>query len=1032
MLGKTYIKTILREITSSFGRFAAIFAIVALGVGFLSGLLATSPNMKSSLNRYFAESNMMDIFIKSTVGLTEEDASAIRALPEIEFLLPAFVTDKLIEIHNETLVARIYGLPLERIHERDFLNRMELLEGRLPQSGNECLVEMGGSFLSSIDIGTVINIIDDDNFFNATQFTVTGIVRSPLFISSEREPSNIGSGRLGAVIYIHQENYSLPAYTDFYITLHSPFPGFSAAYQDFVNTVKGRIEMIGIARSNIRHSEINERLALAEDDLRMATGRAEQELTSARRILDQGSAEISRALSELAEAERKLTEGRLLLAERREMAERELDENESALNRGEAELASARRTLEENGALLENARDEVERHRGRWYVNISSRRRSEIERFDSAVSAYNAGLATLTEQEGELQRARLELNAGRQRVNEEFAVAERELDRIQREINAGRARLTRERQQLALGEEEFRTQSGNVSSRLISGGEELAQARQSADIAPRWYVLDRNANVGSMNFKANVEKISDVARVFPLFFILIAMLVVLTTMTRMIDEERLQIGTLKALGYQKRAILLKYLIYCGITGTLGSVVGTIVGFQILPRIIHNAFGTVYHLPPLVIEFDHVLALVSCAFVIFSVTAATVYACYRSLIEKPTSLLLPRAPKSGKRIFLEYIPFIWNPMKFTHKVTARNLIRQKKHFFMTITGIAGCTALMIAAFGLRDSMSDIARTQFEDILQYDVQIDLQSELSLDELRDRFGGWTVIHSETGYIVSGNQRFNIVIMVPQNAQELSRAISLHNRRTRNPIPFSDTHVVLTERIAEEFNLRRGDTFTIENSRGQRAVFTLSDTTENYVGITAYIGLEAYIREFGNNLSFMTLFGYTGIRDQSAQDSFTVQMLSNPDVRAVEFTSQIQRTYTNLLNSIGFVVLVLIFSAGMLAMIVLYNLTNINISERTREIATLRVLGFHKTESAIYIFREISILSIIGAFIGLGLGIPLHRFIINVAENPDLMFGRNIAALSFILSVFITLFFSAMVNIIMLKKIGSIKMTDSLKAID
>jgi putative ABC transport system permease protein len=378
-----------------------------------------------------------------------------------------------------------------------------------------------------------------------------------------------------------------------------------------------------------------------------------------------------------------------------------------------------------------------------------------------------------------------------------------------------------------------------------------------------------------------------------------------------------------------------------------------------------------------------------------------------------------------------MPFLWNRMKFTHKVTARNLIRQKKHFFMTMTGIAGCTALMVAAFGLRDSMTDIAETQFEDLFRYDLQIELRSADAL-KTAPLPRNSTAAATEGGFIIKGSERFAIGITVPQNPQSLSNLITLRERRTGAPLLFSDTQTILTEKIAERLGLSAGDVFTLENAQGIRGDLTLSAVTENYVGAFSYMGGNVYRETFGSPPSFRTVFAYTGIRDEEERDAFLAALLSDGEVMSAEFTARIQESYRTLLGSIGFVVLVLIFAAGGLAVIVLYNLTNININERKREIATLRVLGFHRGEAAAYIFREITVLSLAGAFVGLCAGVPLHGFIIGVAENPDLMFGRRIAPLSFVLSGGVTLFFSFIVDLFMLKKLDSIKMADSMKASD
>jgi putative ABC transport system permease protein len=396
-------------------------------------------------------------------------------------------------------------------------------------------------------------------------------------------------------------------------------------------------------------------------------------------------------------------------------------------------------------------------------------------------------------------------------------------------------------------------------------------------------------------------------------------------------------------------------------------------------------------------------------------------------------MLPKTPRAGKRVFLEHIPAIWNRLKFIHKVTARNLIRQKRHFFMTITGIAGCTALMVAGFGLRDSLVDIARTQFEEILRYDCQLLLNSgDLAAASQREltEFTDYGAFHTEAALLL-GKENVSATLITPENHSSLHLFINLRARKGKQPLVFSADSVILSEKAAAVLGLTVGSSFSIENAAGIRATFTLSGVTENYVGVNCYIGRSAYEREFGKT-TFRTIWIHTGLSKSSEQDALAAKFLADSAVMSVEFTAQTQTSYTRLLDSIGFVVILLIAAAGALAMIVLYNLTNINISERTREIATLRVLGFHQEEAAAYIFREITVLSVIGAIIGLALGVPLHRFIIGVAENTDLMFGRRVGVFGFIAAFVMTMVFSFLINRVMLRKIRSISMIASMKATD
>ncbi|GHV80526.1 ABC transporter permease [Spirochaetia bacterium] len=1056
--GKTYIKTILREIRGTLSRFVAIFAIVALGVGFLAGLLATTPDMKLSMDRYFRETNMMDIFIKATMGITAGDVEALESLDETALVLPAYVMDSLVRTRaDEVLAARIYGLPLDDADDPTFVNKIELVAGRLPERDDECLVQQGGGYFGDFSIGDTFSPVDaalgEQEIYRVGTYTVTGIVRSPLFISFDREPTGIGNGRLGTALYVRGSSFALPVYTDVYLTLAGTrcFTAFTDPYQEFVDAAVTKIETLGNERSRIRHEDILAEVDRGTGDYEQARMNAGEELAAGRKKLDNGAAEIAAGEAELKDGEDRIAKGRLTLAEEQERVKKELADNEARLRSGETEIAAGKRKLAESKAQLDAARDEVEKARGSRAAMGTARGREGVAQYDAGLKAWEEGSALLTAKEAELRQGRVLLEQGRAQADAEFARAAAELDAAEAEIAAGFLKLQEARRELAEGEAEYAVALNDAERQLRQGEEDLLAARRQVDIdKPQWYVLDRNANVGCATYRANVEKIADLARVFPLFFLLVALLVVLTTMTRMVEEERTQIGVLKALGYKKRVIAAKYLVYCGITGILGSAVGMISGFWGLPLIIYNAFGTMYRLPPLVLELNWSFGLMACGAVLLCTMGATVYASYSSLWEKPSALMRQKPPRAGKRIFLESLPFIWKHMKFTYKVTARNLMRYKKHFFMTVTGIAGCTALMLTGFGLRDSLVYIARTQFEDIFTYDLRLELDkgTAASRDEIIHTYlsdtqaihpGGYMALHINNAYIIHGEQRISAVLYIPENPETLGDFIRLVNRTTNMPISFTADSAVLTEKMAAVLKLAPGDRFTLENADGRRGDFVLTGITENYVGNYCYLGPAAYQAVFGgspDSLSYDTLLVKTGVkvsaRDAGIYDAIITRILESDLVTGAEFTAHVQTSYNNLLASISLVVLILIAAAGGLAMIVLYNLTYININERSRELAAIRVLGFHQGEAAAYIFREITILSIVGALAGLLIGIPLHAFIISVAENTDLMFGREVAPLSFVLSALITMGFSALVDLLMLRKIRNIKMAESMKAVD
>ena len=467
--------------------------------------------------------------------------------------------------------------------------------------------------------------------------------------------------------------------------------------------------------------------------------------------------------------------------------------------------------------------------------------------------------------------------------------------------------------------------------------------------------------------------------------------------------------------------------------------GIVIGFKLFPTVISNAYSMMYIQPPLETVFWWNYAVIIILIAIACTTAATLFACVEQLSEKPASLMLPRAPKAGKRILLERIGFIWSRMKFTHKVTARNIFRYKKRFFMTVFGIAGCCALLVTGFGLRDSIGDIVNKQFNELYKYNLLLYLENDgdAQNDKIVNDFlnnsnyvESYAEIHSESGYIESDGESKSVEIYVPKNTSQLTEQINLRIRKTGEPVPFDDDSLVLTEKLCETLGIKIGDTVTVRNIDGENSEFTVSGITENYVTAYAFMSESVYREIFGKAPEYSNVLITLTDEADEMRDDISSQLLESDNVMYIQFSSAIEESFTNSLKKIDYIVVVLILAAGALAVIVMYNLTNINICERKKELATIKVLGFHEGEVASYIYRETAILSIIGTLAGFVLGIFLHKFVIAASEVDMIMFGREIYPLSYVFSAAVTLMFTVIVDLIMLRKLNSIDMVESMKA--
>lgn len=695
-------------------------------------------------------------------------------------------------------------------------------------------------------------------------------------------------------------------------------------------------------------------------------------------------------------------------------------------------LAAAQQTVNDTQAQLDSAKQQI------------AENTPKIEQGEQQIALAKSQLADaqaqITAAEAQLAAGETSLNLAPDLARLQMELAQAQLENSKEEVADGEQQLTQAKEELAKGESEYASQKADAQAQLDDALKQIEDGERAlAELeVPEWYVLTRMANTSFVSFSSNVEKVEAIAAVFPIFFFLVAALVSLTTMTRMVEEERTQIGTMKALGYSSFDIMKKYLLYAVAATGSGCIIGISIGLFLFPTVIWNAYTMMYLLPPLHYLFDAPVALTACGLALVSTLAATLNASVATLRENAGALLLPKAPRAGKRILLERISPIWNRMKFTHKVTARNLFRYKKRFFMTVIGIAGCTALLVTGFGLHDSISDIVYQQFGSIFTYDltaalkdpdkgIEDDLSSVLSNGELVESY---LLVHQENSENDLDGETFSTTLFVPENSALFDTFVTLKDRLSQSSVPFSESGVVITEKMSERMNAKIGDTITLSNSNGEQADFRVDGVAENYVQNYVYLSEETYRNAFGNAPSFDTILLRAADSTEEGHDKLSEALLSAGGISGVSFISDLKASFENMLEKINIIVVVLIVSAGTLAFVVLYNLTNINITERTKEIATIKVLGFFDREVSAYVYRESAALAVIGTFFGLIFGIFLHMFVVQSVEVDAVMFGRTIKALSYVFSAALTIIFSVLVNLVMHRKLRRINMVESMKA--
>ncbi|MFA5523270.1 MAG: FtsX-like permease family protein [Tissierellales bacterium] len=1060
-------KDTFKDIKNSLGRFISIVAIIALGVAFFAGVKVSPEVMEYTADKYYDDYNLMDLRIVSTLGLTEDDLNEISSIPGVKHSFGTYVMDALTQYKENEFVIRMHGFSSE-----DQINGMRLLEGRLPEKPDECLVEFGKEVSLSLPIGSKLKLYSgkeepiSDNLEN-TEFTVVGAVQTPYYLSFEKGNSDIGSGKVRDFIMIPQENFKLDVYTDIYVTVDGAkeLNSYKDEYFDLVSVVEDRIKDISKNREDIRYESIFKE---AQGEIDKGKNEYFEEKAKADEKLNEAAKEIEDAKKELAEGEKELndsekafisaiSEGKEKLADVEEdliKGEEEYEKglkifNESKIIGNEAFIKAeeemkqgdeSRALLEENisqiKAVLENPllpKEEREKLTVdvRTAEGILEKTREAVE---SGKRELEAQKFELVKAEEELNKNKVILTASREKLEaEKLNLIDKEREGLL-EIENAREELEKGKQDLVEGEEEYINAKEKAEKELKDAWEKIQDGERELNKIEKakWYVLDRNSHYSYVDYGGAADRIDAISRVFPVFFALVAALVCLTTMTRMVDEQRVNIGTLKALGYSNGDIAFKYIFYAMTATILGCIIGIAIGYIIFPIVIFNAYGIMYLLPPVELKFNVFLALSVSLGAIGLTTITSFFACNNELKEDPAALMRPRAPKVGKRILLERIPLIWNKFNFTYKVTIRNIFRYKRRFFMTVFGIAGCTALMLTAFGIRDSIRTVVDRQFGTLFAYDITVGLEpeGEKYLNENK-HIEDYELILSESGTLSLDNINKDISIIVPRNSNNIDHFIRLQDRKDEKKIHIPKKGLVITEQVGKSLGVNIGDELTIKSGEDKGKV-EVTGITENYTFNYAYLSPDYYEEIFGREVEFNQAIGTLNNTSKEFQDSLSKDLIKKDRISSVSFNTGIRENFEDTINSLSYVVLVMIISAGALAFVVLYNLTNVNISERIREIATIKVLGFYDKEVSAYVYRENTILTLIGTAVGLVIGIFLHRFIMVTVEMENIMFGLKLEPLSYGYSIALTLVFAIIVNFVMYYKLRNVEMVESLKSID
>ena len=1096
-------KDFYMEIRKSPGRFLSILFIVALGVAFFSGIRASEPDMRLTGDAYFDESNLMDIKALSTYGVTQDDVDAILKIDGVEHAEGAYSADFMQVVDKKQKVLHVISLQdeLNQVKLSDGQMPQKAGECLADQDagykvGDTIKLRSGTSDEVTDTLTTdtlkVVGLCSSPMYISYGRGSATigtGTISAFVMVPEETFDMDVYTE-----VYVQVKGAKNEV-------------AFTDGYDKKVEKVLDQIEDITDERAEIRKQELvneaQEKIDEAREELEQGRADAaseladaaakiadaEEQLTSGKAQITSGKKQIASAKNTLSKKERELEQaqnqynaGLAQLQEGEAQYEAGLAQYEAAKPEAEAKIQSGREEIEKKKQELAEAPAQLEQlkqmvagleqkqtagiiteEEEATLKELKENQIPQLEYFiangeqliasgeaelDTAQKQLDDTAATLAQTKSELDAAKASLNgvpqqlaSGKSQIQSGWA----EIRKQEKKLEEGAAEIAENEAKVAEAKIEYANGEEEAAQKIAEGEQKIADAEAKIqDIEkPTWYVYDRDTLTEYSGYGENAERLGAIGRVFPVLFFLVAALISLTSMTRMVEEQRTAIGTMKALGYSKMSIAKKYLGYALIATAGGSVLGVLIGEKILPYIIVYAYGILYqHITHILVPYQWIYAWMAAAAAIVCTMAATFFACYKELVAQPAVLMRPPAPKNGQRVFLERIKFIWKHLSFTWKSCIRNLTRYKKRFFMTVFGIGGCMGLMLVGYGIKDSCYEIAELQFRDIQMYDGSVYLKEDIS-DETRQNLLDYMKDDSDISHymqtsmknvtLVNGKNKRDTYQVVFSEPKDVKDYFDFHDRKSKEEYTLDDEGVIISEKTGKLLNAKAGDTIEIKDEENGNKKVKIAHICENYMGHYIFFTPSYYEKVYGENSEYNSIF-FAGQKGDTQEDYNKIgeDILTQDGALSVSYMRDIEKQLDDMLKSLNLVIVVLIISAGMLAFVVLYNLNTVNITERQRELATLKVLGFYDLEVAEHVYRENVLLTFIGAAVGVVLGKFLHAFIIDTVEVDTAMFGRNINFSSYMYSLLFTILFSLIVNGIMYFKLKKIDMVESLKSIE
>lgn len=1059
---KSLRKDFFREIKKSLSRFISIMLIVTLGVAFFAGLRSSSPAMKASADAQYDKENLMDIRVVGTLGLTETDLNKIREVEGVKEAEGSFTTDFICHVNSKEVVTKAISMPQS-------INDIRCTEGRYPEKYNECLASREFLEESGLKIGDYMTLKTgtNDSVFDtlaAETYTIVGVCASGYFLNGNMGTATVGDGVVDGYVVIPKESFATTVYTSVYLTVEgaSALNCFSDDYSKLIDNVIKTLNKIAEVRCEVRYSEVRSQTA------EMLT-KASNEYNAKKAIAE---SELSEAYQELVDSEEVLNASKELFEEKKKM----LEDAETEIPLAKQRIAEAKQKVEQlrglrssASASADKAESEAYSYYNKWKQLVQSG--APEDQIKDAESKYNT-LATLAafyktqvdDYTKKIDSATKEIEDGEKLIKEtESSLSNKDqlLAETEKQLQDAEIQLQRGKEQYEIAKQDAVDEFADAELDLRN-----AETRLNNMEVPEWYVLDRSSIESYASFLTDAQSIGALGTVFPLIFFIVAALVCLTTMTRMVEEQRTQIGTLKALGYSKASIISKYILYAFLASMLGSIIGVLVGEFTIPHLIVRAYSMAYYnLRQTVVKLNVYYAVLAAALAVLCTCLAALAACYKELKSVSAELMRPKSPKVGKRILIERMSFIWDRLDFAQKAACRNLFRYKRRFFMTLFGVGGCMALLLVGFGINDSVSSMASNQYGKIFKYDALVSVDSTLTragrramLSDVQEITDITDFAQAHRSIIYSANNANDVdnlkyaYLVVPNDAESFESFVAIQPRTGGNGklksviniirgketsasddgLVLGDNGVIITEKYAELLNVSIGDSIFIRQSESDSLYkeVKVSGITENYMFNYVYMSRSLYNYFYGEEPDSNILM--IKIDRNADTPSVVDSVLKIKGITSVTLNDETLEDINDMTGRLIFIIIMMIVAAALLAFVVIYNLNNINISERRRELATIKLLGFYDDEVAKYVYRENIVLTVLGTLLGIVLGIVLHRFVMGTVETDVYMFGRSLKLLSIVISAVLTVIFSMLVNMIMYYKLKKIDMVESLKSVE